>query len=431
MKANVWTWALFAAGLTGSLAAQSVQPPLQGGLAPNPATVAAQQQAAPAAAQPAAPAQVPLSATPIGALVAPQGPPPPGAAVPVANAVPVSTAVPSAVQAANPMTQVPSNNPAYQIAPPASDAAPPTYAQQLVAAQQQNPNNRAPVQGNPYAGGAGQATVPPSQVPPQELPPLPTPESEMPNVVRDTLGVTPEQIRDLHRAVDVRQKASAAWVNPPKSVTSSLTVSLSPGAVPPVIRPFYGATTSFLVVDSTGQPWPVENARNGNGGLFAIDRLDGPQGSVFTIDTLQPYGQSNLILKLAGVPTPVVINLIAGQKVQDARVEVRVAGRGPNAQRPVSSGGNLPPGTDARLLPVLDGVAPEGASPLQVMGADGVKGWLLPNGHMLIRAPFKLLSPVIAATSSADGTTVYELPATPKLLGMADGAYVHLTIAGW
>ena len=93
--------------------------------------------------------------------------------------------------------------------------------------------------------------------------------------------------------------------------------------------------------------------------------------------------------------------------------------------------GNLPPGTDARLLPVLDGVAPSGATALTVSGADGVKAWLLSNGHMLVRAPFKLLSPVMAATSSADGTTVYELAATPKLLGMINGNYVNLTVSGW
>lgn len=276
---------------------------------------------------------------------------------------------------------------------------------------------------------AGDPTAP-LQVPAQELPPLPTPASVFPSVVDNNLGVTPTQIRQLHQTVDDRQRAAGRWLNPPRSVRSSISVSLSPGAQPPVIRPYQGVATSFVVLDSTGQPWPVENVHPGSTSLFAIDRLDGAQGSSFTIDALQPYAQSNLILKLVGVASPVVINLVAGQKIQDASVEVRIQGRGPNAAVPVVSG-SLPQGTDARLLPVLDGVAPSDATPLTVVGADGVKAWLLSSGNMLVRAPFKLLTPVLAATSSADGTTVYELAATPKLLGMANGNYVNLTVSGW
>ncbi len=277
---------------------------------------------------------------------------------------------------------------------------------------------------------AGQPSVSPT-TPAQALPPLPvTPSQAFDKVVDDHLGVTPDQIVSLHKELSARQKAASEWPYPPKTVNTSVTVSLSPGSTPPLIRPFYGLTTTFLVVDRTGQPWPVENAHNGNPGLFAIDRLDGPQGASFTIDALQPYGQSDLILKLAGQPTPVVITLVAGQKIADARVELRVDARGPNAMQPVVTG-SLPPGTDARLLPVLDGVAPQGSATLKVEGADNVQAWMLPDGKMLVRAPFRLLSPFRAATSSADGTTVYELSPTPRLLGLSNGSYVHLTVSGW
>jgi intracellular multiplication protein IcmK len=266
--------------------------------------------------------------------------------------------------------------------------------------------------------------------PPLALPPLPGPNTSEVAAVQDALlGVTPEQIRELRRMLDARQRASSELVNPPKPVTGSVSVSLSPGATPPVIRPYMGSTSSFVVVDSTGAPWPVENFRIANMDLFPVNRLDGPQGSAFTIDTTVPYGQSNLVLKLAGVPAPVVISLVAGQREHDARVEVRIQGRGPNS---TVAAGSLMAGTDSRLLPVLDGIAPSGGKSLSVGGLEGVRAWLLPSGRLLVRSPVKIVSP--ASTTfvvSADGTHVYEFAQTTQLLGLVDGQFVQMTVNGW
>lgn len=266
--------------------------------------------------------------------------------------------------------------------------------------------------------------------PPSSLPPLPGPNTAEVAYAQDAmLSVTPEQIRELRRMVDERQRATSEIPNPPKSVTGSVSVSLSPGSTPPIIRPFIGSTSSFVVVDSTGAPWPVENFRIANPDVFPVNRLDGPHGSSFTVDTTLPYGQSNLVLKLVGVPAPVVIGLVAGQKEHDARVEVRVQGRGPNS---TVSSGSLMAGTDARLLPVLDGMAPSGGKTLSVGGVDGVRAWLLPSGRLMVRSPVKIISP--ASTSfviSADGTHVYEFARTTQLLGLVDGQYVPMTVGGW
>lgn len=266
--------------------------------------------------------------------------------------------------------------------------------------------------------------------PPSALPPLPGPNTAEVELLKDMmLGLSPEQIREIRRMVDDRQRASAELPNPPKSVTGSISVSLSPGATPPVIRPYMGSTSSFVVVDSTGAPWPVENFRIANANLFPVNRLDGPQGSAFTVDASLPYGQSNLVLKLAGIPAPVVISLVAGQAEHDARVEVRVQGRGPNS---VVSSGNLMPGTDARLLPVLDGIAPPGGKTLDIRGLDGMRGWKMPNGRFLVRSPVRIISP--ASTQfvvSADGTHVYEFAPTTQLMGLIDGQFIQMTVTGW
>ncbi len=335
---------------------------------------------------------------------------------PVQTAPAPATVAPTGIPATTPPAQVAA--PVVQPTAPAQAQLPPpgTYSQQI-----QQPvaiSNPSPLP----------STAP--AAPPLALPPLPGPNTSEVAAVQDALlGVTPEQIRELRRMLDARQRASSELVNPPKPVTGSVSVSLSPGATPPVIRPYMGSTSSFVVVDSTGAPWPVENFRIANMDLFPVNRLDGPQGSAFTIDTTVPYGQSNLVLKLAGVPAPVVISLVAGQREHDARVEVRIQGRGPNS---TVAAGSLMAGTDSRLLPVLDGIAPSGGKSLSVGGLEGVRAWLLPSGRLLVRSPVKIVSP--ASTTfvvSADGTHVYEFAQTTQLLGLVDGQFVQMTVNGW
>jgi intracellular multiplication protein IcmK len=295
--------------------------------------------------------------------------------------------------------------------------------------QGQYPTGSAQAQGNALPPGAALALPPDSA--PVPLPSLPSPGDQsryFEQSMFTNTAMTPQQINELNQKIDARRRAIAQLPSTaPRPVTGSIRVSLNPGAAPALIRPFYGQVTSFVVVDSTGQAWPVENFRVGNATLFAVNRLDGPQGSTFTIDALDAYGQSNLVLKLAGVPAPVIIDLVAGQKEVDARVEVRVDRRGPNAA--IMNGAQLPQGTSSALLPVLDGVTPEGGRPLSVSGDEHTRGWLMPDGTMVIRTPLKIISPASRSfVSSADGTNVYVFGETPTLRGLYNGQFVPLTI---
>ena len=307
--------------------------------------------------------------------------------------------------------------------------APQPQGQQFPGQQQQT--QQQPNQGMTVAAVPLQAS--PSQAPvaaPASLPPLPPVQHDVDQYSQTYFGVSPDQIRQMYQTVITAQQAVAQPGPAPKPVTGTVSVSLSPGSTPPVIRTYIGNSTSFVIVDSSGAPWPVENFRVGNGSAFELNRLDAGQGSSFVLDTKAPFANSNLVLKLMGVATPVVINLISGQKEVDARVEVRVQGRGPNAVSAVAA--SLPQGVDSRLLSILNGVSPDGGRVLAINGLEGVRAWMMPSGRMVVRTPVKIVSPASPSfVSSADGTYVYEFMPTTQLLGLVDGQFVTLQVGGW
>lgn len=289
-------------------------------------------------------------------------------------------------------------------------------AQQDAQASQQKAPTPAPVQRAPKNAPTG-------------LPPLP---SDFELGVEAAMPLSPNEVRELRRRLDALQKAATDLPHPPKSQTGSIAVSLDPGSTPAIIRPFFGVSTSLVLVDNTGAPWPVENFVVGNKNLFDINRLDSGNGSSFVISPLQAHGQSNLILKLAGVPTPVVINLILGQRVHDARIEARINSRGPNA---IVNNVSLQPGVDSRMLGVLDGVPPGGRE-LKVKASDGrlkedARAWMANDGKLWLRTGLNVVSPApLSFVSSSNGTRVYRLNPSPKVLAMQDGAFITITLDG-
>ena len=381
------------------------------------------------------PTAVPQAAVPQTLNVAPQGALP-GGALP-GSALPGSTLpeTPPPVAGANGVVAEP--NP-FAPAPNTPSSAPvngvPGYTSPMSAYPTNNATMPGAVGGDIYAPGGPSTVAAPVSAPPAgsptALPPLPPPTvtGQVNTVVDDYLGMTPDQIRALRRTIDARQQAAAEMPNPPKAVTGSVAVSLAPGSVPPVIRTSQGSVSSFVVVDATGAAWPVENFQVGSP-LFKMTRLDQGQGSTFAIETMGMYGQSNIILKLAAVPTPVSITLLAGQKEMDSRVELRVQGRGPNAN---IVAGSLPQGGDSRLLSVLDGVPPEGGRRLRVSGLQQVDAWMMPDQTLVVRSPVRIVKPATTQfVSSSDGTYVYTFRATPLLLGIANGQFVNIGISGW
>lgn len=247
-------------------------------------------------------------------------------------------------------------------------------------------------------------------------------------LLRQNTPLSPQQIVKLRQHIDRSQRAAAVQPNiPPKPVSSTLMINLAPGATPPAVRLAQGYVSSLVFVDSTGAPWPIAAFDIGNPTAVNI-QWDG-KSNILLLQAVLPYSNGDIVIRLVGLPTPITLELVAGQRVVDFRVDIHVSGLGPNA-KDVPIGTALPGSANQLLLGVLDGIGPAGSRPLSVHGADA-QAWLL-GSRIYLRTRLTVLSPGwIGTMVSPDGMRAYELPRTSSVLVSRYGEPVALKIGGF
>ncbi|HSX19577.1 MAG TPA: DotH/IcmK family type IV secretion protein [Gammaproteobacteria bacterium] len=246
-------------------------------------------------------------------------------------------------------------------------------------------------------------------------------------LLNKTFPLLPKQIEDMHKHFDDEQLAirTPAYA-PPQPVSSTLTVDLSPGATPPVIRLATGFVTSIVFVDSTGKSWPVADYSLGNPSTFNI-KWDNKTNTLF-IQSLKDHASGNMAVRLGDLETPIMISIVTGQKEVDYRVDFQVPKTGPNAEAAVLDV-SMPNSASATLMTALDGVPPSGSIELNVAKEYG-RAWAY-NGKLLFRTKLTILSPAWSAMiSSPDGTRVYELVQTPLILASQNGKTIKIELSG-
>jgi intracellular multiplication protein IcmK len=246
-------------------------------------------------------------------------------------------------------------------------------------------------------------------------------------MMQQNMPMTPQQVIRLRQQIDVAQRAAAVPPNiPPKPVSTTLMVNLAPGTTPPAVRLALGYVSSLVFVDSTGTPWPIAAFDIGNPKAVSI-QWDG-KSNILLLQAMQPYSDGDIVVRLVGLPTPVTLELVSGQRVVDYRVDIHVSGIGPNTKE-LPIGTTLPNSANQLLLGVLDGVAPAGSRALKVVGAD-CQAWLL-GEKIYFRTRLTVLSPGwVGKMVSPDGMLAYELPRTSSVLVSRYGEPVELRIEG-
>lgn len=246
------------------------------------------------------------------------------------------------------------------------------------------------------------------------------------------LNADPKRIKEINRTLFDRGRVLNEFpVTPPKSVNGVLTASLSPGSTPPLIRLSKNRTTSIIITDANGQPWPILNYDGLSSEDFTVRRLDAPapNGYVLSVTPRGTFVSGNLTLMLDKLASPLSIDFVSAQKEVDARTEIRVQAMGPKTK--FSSIG-MPNAIDTSLLSVLQGVPPMGAKPLK-SSSDAVQAWLSSENKMYVRTRYKIMSPAFEnVSSSPDGTYAYKLSPVPVVLYKVDnGRFGEFNIDGF
>lgn len=248
------------------------------------------------------------------------------------------------------------------------------------------------------------------------------------NLLQREMPMSPDQVVQLHSMYNQSQKAAAIYPGvPPKPVSTSMQVNLSPGAQQPVINLQAGFVTSLVFLDSTGAPWPIESYDLGNPRDFDI-QWD-KKSNILMVQAKALYKYANMAVKFKDLQTPLMIMLAPATDQFFYRVDVRIPGVGPEANAmPLNNG--LPGAANPELLSLLDGIAPQNAHYLEVSGGPA-DAWLS-YGHLYVRSRLTILSPGwIGKMTSADGMNAYEMQPTSTILTTMNGHLVHLSLKGF
>lgn len=263
--------------------------------------------------------------------------------------------------------------------------------------------------------------------PQSKIPRPPESTAAFTGMMQQNIPMSPQQVVKLRQEIDISQRAAAVTPNiPPKPVSTTLMVNLAPGTTPPAIRLAQGYVSALVFVDSTGTPWPVGSFDIGNPKAVNI-QWDG-KSNIILIQALSAYLTGDIVVRLVGLPTPITLELVSGQRVVDYRVDLHVSGIGPNTKEmPVGAG--LPNSANQLLLGILDGVAPAGSKLLSVRGGDA-QAWML-GQTIYFRTRMTVLSPGWTGKMvSPDGMIAYELPRTSSVLVSRYGEPVELRVEG-
>jgi len=266
-------------------------------------------------------------------------------------------------------------------------------------------------------------------LPPSKVPTSPDSDTAFNMLLQQNMPMTPQQMVELHQQVDLAQRAaSTPPMVPPKPVSTTVMVNLAPGSTPPAVRLALGYVSSLVFVDSTGSPWPIASFDIGNPKAINV-QWDG-KTNIVLLQAMQPYSNGDIVLRLVGLPTPITLELVAGQKVVDYRADIHVPGLGPNT-KDLPLGTSLPSGATQLLLGVLDGIAPAGSKLLVVHGAEECQAWVL-GQKIYFRTRMTVLSPGwTEKMMSPDGMQAYELPKTSSVLVSRFGEPTELKIEGF
>ncbi|MCP1674281.1 hypothetical protein J2T57_001383 [Natronocella acetinitrilica] len=245
-----------------------------------------------------------------------------------------------------------------------------------------------------------------------------TRDERLEDLIRSELPLTPEEITDIRRRrQDAIQAENAPLIRPDIKIQSVRYSVDDPE--PLVVRVAKGYASSLVFFDETGSPWPIANdGILGDRSSFS-SHVVSEKRNVAVFEITAEFRESNALIDLDGLSSPVVVKLVGDQANVDARTSVRIPQFGPMAR---AAGGTSTQFEEVptAVIDILNGTIPDGAVEYTLSGAPGRV--IFYNDWLYVRTRATLMSPPPkAAVSSPTGFTVYQISPVTHLLFSHEG----------
>jgi intracellular multiplication protein IcmK len=249
----------------------------------------------------------------------------------------------------------------------------------------------------------------------------------------ELLPLTPEQIKSYQKRLQETEKAIRV-TPPPKIISLTKRISLTPGSEIPKVNMAPGYVTSLVFYDVTGAPWPVTSQTSGNNDFFQVTRPEVLPGNLLVISPKTNHASTNLVLTLTGHDLPVTLQLKTVDHAKDWETEGLIAfqidQRGPNAFSP-QVGETIKSSASQTIMSFVDNIPPKDA---KILIADpeytGLSAWMFKE-KIYVRTHHSLLWPAWDQTASGAGgrLKVYSLPLVPSIMISIDGATQYVSLS--
>ena len=254
----------------------------------------------------------------------------------------------------------------------------------------------------------------------------------------DTISpLSNNQVKKVRKLWNESQRmATFTGDTPPSPTNSSMMINLDNGALPTVIRLSAGYVSVISFFDATGKMWPIKAYDIGNPSAVNIiwnqpqsaDDIQDSHSNSLLMQAQTIYKSTNMVVMLQGLNTPILLEIIPGQKEVDYRLDLQVPRFGPFAKETVQ---DLPQSSNNPvMLDILNNIPPAKSVQAHVRGGEA-QAWVY-RKKMYVRTPLEIISPAWFAkiNGANDEMHVYELPVTSALVALKNGKVVKLQVEG-
>ena len=247
------------------------------------------------------------------------------------------------------------------------------------------------------------------------------------SIIREKTILSPKQIMELRLLLlSIEEAENKPIAGPINLNIESIDYNID-DQKPIVVRVSKGYASSLVFFDKTGQPWPVEGDVIGDSLSFKA-KPNNVMGNIIVFEITKNFSESNALLNLKGMHSPVVLKLVSDNENIDTRLSVRIPRNGPHAKTSVFIAPELST-NDPRLMSILSGKVSQ-LTGLKRYKLSGVKGEAIYHkGSLYIRSREMLASPPSKQSAkSVTGQYVYKIPPVSQLIFSVDGRLVNATI---